>query len=421
MKKFLILAVLMLALVVTAVACGGDSNTAETNAATNAATEAATDAATEAAGTQVESTVVEGTQAEGTEEAGTEVAGTEVEATEAGTAVEGTDVAVEGTDATQETEDLGEDEDREFTLDDEIYKIYDAEDLMALAALIDSIDIDRDDIWEQEDGLGFWDKTIEIMADIDMEGEEWKPLNGRVMDGVIFNGNNHKISNLKFVDWNPEVGIPAENMGYGFIDVARGVLTFNDLTLENSSIVAFERAVGNFIGLVRMETEGTISFTNCHSIGFTVDGWLDKENEDITEGIRISFRQAGFIGHMMAGSLAFDSCTVKDISLKAFHNMAGFIGYDGTNTVTEYTFTNCRVENATFTFGYGSSYDITTEPRKFVSIFFNAGDWANKLPACEAVGNTWENVTYIDWYNDDAQYLPGDFVTPPAEEEVPAA
>ncbi len=54
MKKLLILAVLALALVVSAVACGGDANTAETNAATNAATDAETtvttgDATTEAA------------------------------------------------------------------------------------------------------------------------------------------------------------------------------------------------------------------------------------------------------------------------------------------------------------------------------------------------------------------------------------
>jgi len=103
MKKLIVLIALALVLVVTAVACGGDDNTAETNAATNATTDAVTEAGTAVEGTVAEGTAVEGTAVEGTAVEGTAVEGTAVE----GTVVEGTEVA--GTDAATTQEPATED------------------------------------------------------------------------------------------------------------------------------------------------------------------------------------------------------------------------------------------------------------------------------------------------------------------------
>ena len=265
-----------------------------------------------------------------------------------------------------------------------------------------------------EDFEYFDDMTVVFTADIDMTGYEWTPLDGNGLFGVIFEGNGHTISNLKFVDHDPEQGTPASEMGSGFVGVAPCDMTFQNLTIDTASVTAYERAVGCFVGV---QTNGYIWFENCYVKNFTADGWVDYANQNRDEGGHpISFRLAGFVGHNMAGQLGFLNCHVENIKLSGFHNMAGFVGY-GSVTLDEFAFEECSVKNAEFTFSYCMSDAYTVDmPRKFVSVFFNHAQWVDKVQATVDMGNTYEGVSYYDYTDNNAEYTPADFTSWSEEE-----
>lgn len=262
-----------------------------------------------------------------------------------------------------------------------------------------------------EDGEFFDDKVILFTADIDMTGHVWTPLDGYGLYGTTFDGQGHTISNIQFADYDPEQGTPAADMGCGFVGVARGDLTFKNLTLKDCKVTAYERAVANFVGL--NSSNGYIWFENCKSIGFTAEGWTNYENQDReNDGHPISFRLAGFIGHMMAGNAGFQDCSVEDITLYGFHNLAGFVGYDATNTVDQFAFENCSVKNANFYFSYCQAPSYTIDmPKKYVSVFYNGAQWIDNidLVADPDLGNTYESIHFYDLTNEGAEYDPSNF------------
>ena len=260
-----------------------------------------------------------------------------------------------------------------------------------------------------EDFEYFDDMTVVFTADIDMTGYEWTPLDGNGLFGVIFEGNGHTISNLKFVDHDPEQGTPPAEIGSGFVGVAPCDMTFQNLTIDTATVTAYERAVGCFVGV---QTNGYIWFENCYVKNFTADGWVDYANQNRDEGGHpISFRLAGFVGHNMAGQLGFLNCHVENIKLSGFHNMAGFVGY-GSVTLDEFAFEECSVKNAEFTFSYCRADAYTVDmPRKFVSVFFNHAQWVDKVQATVDMGNTYEGVSYYDYTDNNAEYTPADFIS----------
>lgn len=259
-----------------------------------------------------------------------------------------------------------------------------------------------------EDGETFYDMTIVFTADIDLTGYDWKPLDGMALGYTTFDGNGHTISNME-ITHDVELGTAPEFIGAGFIGVASDDIIFEDITFDNCHITAHERAAANLIGCV---TNGIMTFENVNVTNFTVDGWMDYNNQDRNNGgFPICFRAAGFIGHIMAaGSSAdFINCKVENIKLSGFHNLAGFIGY-ASQSVDEYCFENCVVNNAEFTFSYclSSSYTID-QPKKYVSVFYNASNWADNLDYCLEQGNTYSSVSYYDWTDDNAEYTAGEF------------
>lgn len=375
MKKLTALLLLalcaVLCLTMLAACDNGSETPAETKGENNAVTTAPVENATEAP----------------TEEAATE-APTEEAATEAPTAA----------DTTEETQDPAD-----IEYDPELYVVIKTpEDLMAFNKAVN------------EDMEYFDDKTVIFLADIDMTGYEWTPLDGNCLFGVIFEGNGHTISNLQFATHDPEQGTPAAEIGSGFVGVAPVDMTFQNLTIDTASVIAYERAVGCFVGV---QTNGYVSFENCTVKNFTADGWMDYGNQDRNNGGHpISFRLAGFVGHNMAGQLYFENCHVENVKLSGFHNMAAFVGY-GSATLDEYAFENCSVKNLECTFSYCLSDSYTVDmPRKFVSVFFNHAQWVDKVQACIDMGNTFDGVSYYDWTDDNAEYTPADFVSWSEEE-----
>ena len=299
---------------------------------------------------------------------------------------ETTEAPTEGGDETQDPGDY----------DPELYVVISTpEDLMAFNKAVN------------EDFEYFDDMTVVFTADIDMTGYEWIPLDGNGLFGVTFEGNGHTISNLKFVDHDPEQGTPASEIGSGFVGVAVGDMTFQNLTIDTASVTAYERAVGCFVGV---QTNGYIWFENCYVKNFTADGWMDYNNQDReNDGHPISFRLAGFVGHNMAGQLGFLNCHVENIKLSGFHNMAGFVGY-GSVTLDDFAFENCSVKNADFIFSYCLADAYTVDmPRKFVSVFYNGAQWVDNIDSCVELGNTFEGVSFYDYTADNAEYTPSDF------------
>lgn len=366
MKKLTALLLCLILCLTVLVACDkGNDQPNETKGENNAVTTAPAGDATEAP----------------TEEAATE-APTEEAATEAATK-----------DASEETQDPA---DMEY--DPELYVVIKtAEDLMAFNKAVN------------EDMEYFDDMTVVFLADIDMTGYTWAPLDGNCLFGVTFEGNGHTISNLQFIDHDPEQGTPPAEIGSGFVGVAPVDITFQNLTIDTAQVTAYERAVGCFVGV---QTGGYIWFENCAVKNFTADGWLDYNNQDRENGGHpISFRLAGFVGHNMAGNLGFQNCHVENVKLSGFHNLAAFVGY-GSNTLDEFAFEGCTVKNLECTFSYCLSDAYTVDmPRKFVSVFFNHCQWVDKVQACVDMDNTFEGVSYYDWTDNNAEYTPADFIS----------
>ena len=381
MKKLIaLLLCLLLALscVATLASCDSDK-TEETTTKNETTTAAPSEETTEA--------TEETSEAEETTEATEET----TEATE-----ETSDSTDESGDASDETQDVIDDTE----YDPELYVVIrNAEDLMAFNKAVN-------EDYEYFDGM-----TIVFTADIDMTGYVWTPLDGTCIMGVTFEGNNHTISNLQFADYEYEVGMAPPNgeKGCGFVGSACSDITFLNLTFLNTTVNAYDQAVGNFLGSIRT---GSAWFENCKSIGFTVNGWMDWNNQDReNDGHAIAMREAGFIGHIVGGgSASFTDCAVENITLTGFHNLAGFVGYDGGGMLDAFCFENCTVTNANFTFSYCLSENYTVDmPRKFVSVFYNSGNWADNIDDCLDMGNDYLDVYFFDYTDNNAEYSPVDF------------
>ncbi len=358
-------------------ACGGETGNDETKGNTTADTTPETNAPTAAPTEDDETDAPTDTPTEDNE-------------TNAPTEDDGNDTADGGDDTADEGGDTNYDPETHVVISN-------AEDLMAFNKAVN-----------EEEG-DFYEMTVVFTDDIDMTGYTWTPLDSWGLDGVTFDGQGHTISNLVFATHDPEQGTPASDMGSGFVGVNLGNLTFKNLTIKDASVVAYERAVGAFVGL--NYAEGCfVSFDNCHVDGFKAEGWVDYNNQDRNnEGHPISFRLAGFVGHNMVGYCEFANSSAKDLELSGFHNLAAFIGYD-CGTTDEFSFENCSVEDCKFIFSYclADSYTID-QPRKFVSVFYNASNWGDNIDFVAESGNTYSGVVFCDWSDDNHEYYPEDF------------
>ncbi len=284
--------------------------------------------------------------------------------------------------------------DGEEIYDPELYVlIRTPEDLMQFNANVNGEDSDID----------YSFMTVLFMNDIDMSGYEWTPLDGYWLEDVTFDGQGHTISNLKFID-HVSNGLPLNEQGSGFIGVNYYTNTFKNITFKNASVTASASHVGCIIGTNRIETNDTVYFENVHVDNFAGNGWLNTEDPALT------IRVGGFIGSNNAGFAEFTDCSATNLTLSGFHNLCGFIGYDHTSNIDEISFSNCRVENCKFTFSYCLSASYTVDmPRKFVSVFYCASNWADNIDYVVEHGNSFSEVYYYDWTNDNAEYRAEEF------------
>lgn len=254
------------------------------------------------------------------------------------------------------------------------------------------------------DWYGLDGQTVCLTADIDLAGYEWTPLDGEYLWDVIFDGQGHSIKNMT-IYYNLDRGLISNagaSSGCGFVGSAAQstYLEFRNITFEDAYVVARERHVGCLVG---RNGGAQCIFEDVTVKNFTVDGWCDSTNQSAdTDGYPICFRIGGIMGTTQAGYQEFTRCTVNGMVASGFHNLAGILGYDGTGSVTAYSFEDCHVENAHFTFSYCLSASYTIDmPRKFVSVFYCDSNWIDTLDECVEQGNDYLNVYYYDWTSTD--------------------
>ena len=271
------------------------------------------------------------------------------------------------------------------------------------------------------DGTDYFEVTVNFTDDIDLAGYNWIPVDGAYLDCVTFEGNGHTIRNMT-IEGTEEPLEDAAHMypyGFGFIQNAEYDLTFQNLNFDNVNITAWERHVGVFVGNVY--GAAWLYFENCHVSNVQIDGWMDYKNADEEPSEHsIAFRVAGFVGGNFAGNIEFVNCSVKEAKMTAFHNLAAFVGYDATGNVDADSFTNCHAENIEMTFSYCLSASYTADqPRKFVSVFFNANDWVDNIDDFDETDNTFKDIYFIDYTDPDAVYEPNNFRSWTYEEAHP--
>lgn len=259
-----------------------------------------------------------------------------------------------------------------------------------------------------QDEYDFRGMTVIFLADIDLSDFAWTPLKGDCLAGVTFDGQGHTLRGLRLPDYeySPEDAVPESDKGCGFIGVTTADVTFRNLTLEDTSVNAFDHSVGNFIGAVQ---GGIARFENCRSVGFQAEGWMDPSNRDPAAGGHpVAVRMGGFVGYVgREGGAAFTDCAVEGLSLRGYQNLAGFVGYDGSGTLSPQHFTGCRLHAARLTFAYPpETEDGEAAPLRAVAVFYNAADQSDTLRGCLDRGNRYEDVLYYAYSRDGAIYIP---------------
>lgn len=129
---------------------------------------------------------------------------------------------------------------------DGIYEISTAQDLRKIAYMLN------------EQGETFSGKTVRLMADIDLQNEEWIPMGGNASeDGTssvlfkgTFDGNGHTVSNLMISEGNYYVGF--------FGDLSNA--TVQNFGIE-SGMVTGTGKVGGLAGTIR----GNVTIKNCYN------------------------------------------------------------------------------------------------------------------------------------------------------------
>ena len=173
-------------------------------------------------------------------------------------------------------------------------------------------------------------KNVELMNDIDMQNASMPSMLPN--EGVVFDGNDHTISNVQFVKANDGSaepgwvamfsykayhGITVKDLILDHVTVANGkysaaVLAYTEGTnvLENvtvkNSYIAGQNKVGGLVGYLTGNNGATLTATNCHVIESTV-------TTDVAGG---EGQCGGLIGYIQGGA-KIQNCSVQKTSIKS--------------------------------------------------------------------------------------------------------
>lgn len=187
----------------------------------------------------------------------------------------------------------------------------------------------------------FKDKTIKLMHDIDLNGEEWTPIGDYRFSANrfcgIFDGQNHTISNFKITK-NTEKD-DSKKSSYGFFGNVEG--TVKNLIIDNAKVNDVYAYSGVLVGRFNA---GLIE--NCH-----------VKNSSVSN----TYWQGGILIGQQNGATEVKNCSVENSSVTSKSGVAAIVGlYSGDeNNAVIAKFTNCLVKNCQINQlgSFGGAYD----------------------------------------------------------------
>ena len=199
-----------------------------------------------------------------------------------------------------------------------------------------------------------------LLADIDLAGEAWIPLNidEGFARGISFNGNGHTISNLacadvpaypsfvgvlngsvknlnfdkaKITGGNNSAGVLAGYVGSSNVSLVGDI---SDITVKNSEVTGDKRGLGGIAGYISKVSE---TVKNCHAVNTTVTSTSD--------------RVGGLFGQVEKTFLV-EKCTAENVTVSGTINIGGLVG------VGYGSFTDCTSSGSISSINTTSNADI---------------------------------------------------------------
>ena len=208
-----------------------------------------------------------------------------------------------------------------------VYEIKQATDLRWVANQISTLS--NKDFKNQFDG-----KTIKLMADINLDGQAWTPINSWHAEGntsVTLDGNGHKIIGMQV-----KAGAKAGFIGSNAADWTIKNLTFVDANVEST---------GNFAGVVFGYQYGDVVMEN-----------VDVQGGSVKSTANYGIRIGGLVGFSVVNdgaTLSLTGCDVNGVTLEGYHNVGGLVGT--IDTADKATMTNCTSTNNIFRINNGTA------------------------------------------------------------------
>ena len=208
-----------------------------------------------------------------------------------------------------------------------VYEIKQATDLRWVANQISTLS--NKDFKNQFDG-----KTIKLMADINLAGQAWTPINSWHAEGntsVTLDGNGHKIIGMQV-----KAGAKAGFIGSNAADWTIKNLTFVDANVEST---------GNFAGVVFGYQYGDVVMEN-----------VDVQGGSVISTANYGIRIGGLVGYSVVNdgaTLSLTGCDVDGVTLQGYHNVGGLVG--SVMTEGKATMTNCTSTNNIFRINNGTA------------------------------------------------------------------
>lgn len=157
------------------------------------------------------------------------------------------------------------------------------------------------------------DATVEILHDVDLNGEYWTPVVN--VNKLVVNGNGYKIKNAKINgykretsgDWSGGVGSGSQaTYECAFFGKNTGNLEIKNLTFENFYVdMLIDKTTGSqgssqIAVLVGVNYKNTLKLTNVNVTGSTVKGYT---------------KVGVLVGHVAGGEVTIDHCTLENNSV----------------------------------------------------------------------------------------------------------
>ncbi|MBO7196040.1 MAG: hypothetical protein J6V80_01770 [Clostridia bacterium] len=261
--------------------------------------------------------------------------------------------------------------------------------------------------------------SIVLEADLDMQGAEFSAIITQRGDSLTFNGNGHKISNIKLISGVNDNTTGQASMFYAY---PNSTLNVSDLVIENAEVIADNNDSG-YAAVVIGYCEGTANLTNVDVINATVtgakssglivghlSGSLTAKNCDLDGTVTLTDYENGghyagkYIG-TLAGAAVLTDCTVNatiDGNLNAKNlgdiygrsTAAGSITIDGNKMIANGL---CKAEDTNTYFVY-SAAGLAALNAKMVDKSAGQNVVINIMSDIDFAGKTWTTVdSHVDF------------------------